>query len=282
MMHMKAVKLWVIAISFLAVASCDKIEAPYGEPVSTNPVDTGTVVQKVLLEDFTGFHCTNCPDAHRKAAQLKALYGERLLVLGLHVGIFAQPNIWGPLYTYDFRNQIASDVYAAFANNAPLPIGMVNRLDYQGSTALYHGSWSGAVAAALAVTPKAGITFTDINYDINNRTISGSVDIKFLSAISNELSVCFYTVEDSIIQPQLDNGTDIPQYTHLHVLRGSLNSTWGESIGAGHTQGSVKTVTFSGTFTPADALPEKSYIYAILIDKNSRQVIQVEEEHVID
>ena len=281
MMPMKALKIFVTAIAFLAVSSCDKIDAPYGETGSVSPVDTGEVVQKVLLEDFTGFHCTNCPDAHRKAAQLKALYGERLLVLGLHVGIFAQPNIWGPLYTYDFRNQVASDVYAEFANNAPLPIGLVNRWDYQGSTSLYHGSWSCAVAAALNVAPKAGITFTDVNYDTGSRNISGSVDIKFVSAVPEELSICFYTVEDSIIQPQLDNGTDIPQYMHLHVLRGSLNSTWGESVGSGYAAGSVKTVTFNGTYSPADADAAHSYIYAILMDKATKKVLQVEEAHII-
>lgn len=274
---MKNLVAYILITAGIILQGCDKIDAPYGESGGVAPVPTDSVVQKVLLEDFTGFHCTNCPDAHRLAKQLKALYKDRLIILGEHVGIFAQPNIWGPMYTYDFRTQTATDIYGAFANNLPLPIGYVNRKAYQGTIPLYSGSWASAIAAELAKAPKAGIEFDTIHFDDATRVISGEVTVKFQTSVPEELNICFYTVEDSIVQPQLDNGVDIPQYDHLHVLRGSLNTTWGESIGSAHDSGSEVTVNFSGTYTPNDANPAHSFIYAILIDKTTKEVVQVEE-----
>jgi hypothetical protein len=280
---MKKLLIFLTAIAGLLIQSCDKIDAPYGQAGGdTNPTPTDSVVQKVLLDDFTGFHCTNCPGAHRIAKQLQTLYGDRLLVLGLHVGIFAQPGIWGPDYTYDFRCQASTDVYTALANNLPLPVGLVNRKAYQGTVPLYSGSWASAVDAEMKKTPRAGIEFDTITYNPSTRAIAGSITIDFLSTITEELSICFFTVEDSIIQPQLDNGVKIMQYNHMHVLRGSLNSTWGQSIGTDNAAGSSKTITFSGTYNPTDAVPENSFVYAILINKNTKEVVQVEDARMIN
>lgn len=271
----------LLVIAAFTFHSCDKIDAPYGQTVEiVNPSDS--IVQKVLLEDFTGFHCTNCPNAHRKAQQLVDVYGDRLLVLGLHVGIYAQPNIWGPLYTYDFRTTTATDIYTTLANNEPLPVGMVNRTEYQGAIPLFNGSWPSAVAAAMAQTPRAGIKFTNMTYNATTRAISGSVNVQFVQTIADEANISFYVVEDSIIQPQLDNGVDIPAYLHKHVIRGALNTTWGQSVGTANASGSSKEVTFSGTLSPSDALPEHCMIYAILTDQATKAVINVEEKHIIN
>jgi hypothetical protein len=265
----------------LAFSACDKIDSPYGQSGGGAPVPTDSVVKKVLLEDFTGFYCTNCPDAHRIAQQLKDVYGERLIILAIHPNVlFATPNIWGPLYTYDFRNPTSTDLYDVLAPNAPIPIGCVNRVPYQNSLAFGKGSWGSAVALELAKDPVAGIKFDNITYNDVTRGINGSVTIKFKKAVSEELSICFYTVEDSIVKTQLDNQVTIPDYIHKHVLRGSLNSTWGQSIGANHLSGDEERINFSGTYGPADALPEQGYVYAILINKTTREVLQVEEKHI--
>src|SRR6186713_1163342 len=104
---MKKFTLAVMIVAGLFLHGCDKVDAPYGQPAA----ETGGT-QKVLLEDLTGFHCTNCPDGHRKAKQLKELFGDRLYLLSVHAGFFAMPNIWGnPLYTYDFRNPAGDEIY---------------------------------------------------------------------------------------------------------------------------------------------------------------------------
>ena len=42
----------------------------------------------VLLEEFTGQMCTNCPEAQRRISSMKEQYGDQLVVVGIHAGNF--------------------------------------------------------------------------------------------------------------------------------------------------------------------------------------------------
>jgi len=68
---MKKNILYGIFIGFLTILySCDVIEGDYMTVGTNNPDDTTSFVKKVLIEDFTGHRCPNCPSA---AAELEAL-----------------------------------------------------------------------------------------------------------------------------------------------------------------------------------------------------------------
>ena len=110
----------------LLMASCDKVDDPYPEGGPTNDpgdgsepfigtlvIDTmidpgmasGLVIKNILLEDYTGFKCTNCPQAHDVADDLRATYGEQLIVMSLHVSeSFAGPDP-GTAFDIDLRTE---------------------------------------------------------------------------------------------------------------------------------------------------------------------------------
>ena len=96
---MKKINLIVtLAILLCAFVSCDKIEGPYitpDESVETNvefpDIDPNNVFRKVLIEEYTGHRCTNCPDGHRELASLHERYGDTLVAIGIHAGTFALP-----------------------------------------------------------------------------------------------------------------------------------------------------------------------------------------------
>ena len=48
--------------------------------------DTESVVKNVLLEDFTGQRCVNCPRGSEVIEQLQEAYPERLIAVGIHGG----------------------------------------------------------------------------------------------------------------------------------------------------------------------------------------------------
>jgi hypothetical protein len=86
---MRTVLLPLVAV--LLATGCDVISPPYTEE---SPADTGTAgafVQKVLLEDYTGFRCGNCPEAHERAQELQARYPGRVILMSVHAGFFARP-----------------------------------------------------------------------------------------------------------------------------------------------------------------------------------------------
>ena len=73
----------------LLLSACDEIAPPYKQ---SGGVVVVTGEQKVLIEDFTGFRCGNCPSAAETADNLYKAYKGKIIVIGIHSGpTFASP-----------------------------------------------------------------------------------------------------------------------------------------------------------------------------------------------
>ena len=86
MNHFKylATFLFSCCISF---QSCDVIEEPFTEEIVVG--GCAEKCKKILLEDYTGHKCGNCPRAAEKAEELKAIYDDQLVSIAVHAGFFA-------------------------------------------------------------------------------------------------------------------------------------------------------------------------------------------------
>ena len=62
--------------------SCDVIEGPFTEEVILE--ECAEKCKKILLEDYTGHKCGNCPRAAEKAEELKEIYGDQLKKVASH------------------------------------------------------------------------------------------------------------------------------------------------------------------------------------------------------
>ena len=117
--------LYIIPVLILAFAACDYIDEPYTEgSETTDPTDT--VKRKILLEDFTGHQCPNCPAAAVIAHQLQELYPEQVVLVTVHAGIFAQ--MISPNYLIDFTCAEGNALNSFFGVSAVgNPNGLINR-----------------------------------------------------------------------------------------------------------------------------------------------------------
>ncbi|NCD42222.1 MAG: hypothetical protein EOL88_09040 [Bacteroidia bacterium] len=114
---------FVMVLLMVLFTGCDKIEAPY--LINKGPVEGGggeTGKRVILLEEFTGHACVNCPEAALLLNDLKTLYGEQLLVISVHAGFFAMP--LGEL-TADYRTAAGTAINDYFGVTAN-PSGMVS------------------------------------------------------------------------------------------------------------------------------------------------------------
>ena len=278
-MHMKHLaSLLFIACAFTGFQACDEIEGPYGSSGNIF-VPEDSVVRKVLLEDFTGHTCTACPKAHRKAKDLLNFYSGRLVVIAIHAGFFAEPNPNPNInkFKYDFRNTVSTQIATDFGVTF-IPKGMVNRMldSVTGNRLLLDWSaWASKLSDWYTRPADAGIDMS-ATYDASSRNITASVDITILKDQTNPSKLAVYFIEDSIVNWQKDDSTDVEFYVHDHVLRGSLNGTYGEDIGTLNAGDEVSR-TYTNALTPADAVPEKVKLVAILTDAVTKEVIQVEE-----
>ncbi|MDD4141836.1 MAG: Omp28 family outer membrane lipoprotein [Bacteroidales bacterium] len=215
-----------IALTF-ALFSCDIIDADNRlTPTGGGGGTSETSKRVVLIEEFTGQRCQNCPKAAREAQQLKALYGDQFIVLAIHSGFYAKP--LGE-FTSDFRTAEGNELHDYFGVPS-YPNSVVNRM-HNGSSFLFnYTEWETKVAEIVTEDAEANIAIAPPVYDANTRTATITVDTEMLSDDAPEVKVCAFLAESGIVSPQTDGEVVIEDYVHNHVLRGAFAGTWGVSI----------------------------------------------------
>lgn len=233
---MKRFFSWGLALILSSLfLQCDRVDDPLVGDGFSKPSDPGSgdsLQHRVLLEEFTGVKCNNCPDATKEAKRLQALYGDRVILLGIHAGNLATTDADHPKA---FRTPEGSQLFNDFSLFG-VPVGFVDRMDHssgQGALIKSPDDWAQEVTRALKRPLKAEISLQEKAYNPGNRNLSiqGAVKIHNDSLKNLDTYLCVYLAENDIISAQTMGDKSVnPNYEHDHVFRGSMNSTYGEAI----------------------------------------------------
>ena len=274
----------VLSTMILTMTSCDVID---GDPreTPTGPVDTNTIRQNVLLEDYTGHTCPNCPAATEIADQIVDAFGDdRVFVVAVHAGPFAVPR--PPKYALDLRTPEGTELDNTFKNSRiGNPNGLINRVTAGDRFVYPKEMWSTAVADLLDNTPTVNISIKNKTFTESTKTLTFTAEINYLEAGSSDYHIVAWITEDGMIGTQTDNRktpSDVENYVFKHVLRGSINGTWGEQLSQTDVPlGTKISKDFSFTF-PAnkDWVPENCdlivYVHRHATTKEVLQVVKTE------
>lgn len=279
---MKNIKSLVTILLFIGLAfnSCDVIEGPYMEDIVVE--ECTSKCRKVLLEEYTGHKCGNCPRAAEKAEELLDIYGDQLVSISVHAGFFA--TAYEGNYENDYTTPAGDEWDTHFGNsNAGNPNGMVNRRGYEdGSHILQHSQWAQEISDILSQEAEAYIEITPI-YANNNLSLTARTEI--LQDINAPLNLNIVLTESKIISYQTDYDAEpssIPDYEHNHMLRANLTGTWGENLGqVNYLTGDLITKSYSFEIDTAWNVENMS-IVAFISNANTFEVIQAEEVHIIE
>lgn len=230
------------------------------------------VIKKVLLEDYTGVRCINCPAAAQVAHDLQEEYPGRLIVLGVHAGYLAQPLGDFP----DFTTEEGEEWYSFFGFDVN-PIGTVNRIPSSGNYGVNSGQWGAAVAAELDKDPVVAIKLFN-TYNPDTRALNVKVNLRKLVDIDDDLSLVVCLMEDNIVGKQVTTSGLVEDYVHRHVFRKSLNGTWGETV---TFDADGVTIQYDTQIDEAfDA--SNCYIIAYVYSNSDKSILQVEEAKVME
>lgn len=269
-----------LAILLCAFVSCDKIEGPYITPddsVETNvefpDIDPATVFRKVLIEEYTGHRCTNCPDGHRELASLHERYGDTLVAIGIHAGTFAMTT--GSFPT-DFRTEEGNTLYEDFTiNQIGTPAAVVNRTQHGNAFPLSIPAWQPAIDEELSRDCVAAVQIIN-QFNASSKKLTAHTKTTLLNGYSGEVQLALYVIEDGIVAPQKDGETTIEDYVHNHVLRGSLNGVYGTLLTTAEEDGSyLKSYELDCSSKSWDF--GNCTVVAILMDAQTHEVLQVEQ-----
>jgi len=281
--------IWLVAASAIfAVTSCDKIEGDFleetgdkcGKDIANFPI------RKILVEDFTGHTCGNCPRAAETVASLKDIYCDHIVTVAVHMGFFAETkNNLDTSYAYDFKSSVGNELDQSFDIDATgLPRGMINRSELDDKLLLAHAAWPSAVEALFSLPPDMDINMVN-TYDDVSRKITTEVTVDYINTLSGTYNLVVLLTEDSITNWQKDydlpaGQQDIRYYLHRHVLRKSFNSTWGNKIASsGVTAGQSTTQTYT-MILPEDWVEDRCGVVAYVYETTSLEVVQAEESEV--
>lgn len=208
---MKRLMLLSAALPLL-LASCDNVSED-DRYIETGPVE---VSRKVLLEEFTGQRCVNCPDAHRIIESLEEQYGEDLVVVSIHAGTFG---IKAPVGL----KQTEGDEYAQRWNVTAYPAGVVDRT----GSVMNMDQWSTAIRNEIGKE-------TDLQLSLSANVSSDGKNIEvFTTMVTPEPingSLQLWVIESGIVAPQLDGDETRTDYVHNNVFRTCVNGLWGQEV----------------------------------------------------
>lgn len=182
--------------------------------------------RNVVLEEYTGVNCQYCPDGHRRANELKAAYPDRVNVINIHQGSFANNT-----YTTQFGNALADQT-----GLEGYPSGTVNRHVFSGSsTALNRGEWAARAQQIMAMSSPVNIA-AEGTLDWATRTVTIRVQLYYTASqnvTSNALNVAI--LQDNVLGSQTGMAGNPDQvvgnqYNHMHMLRHLITGQWGETI----------------------------------------------------
>lgn len=266
--------------------SCDKVSNPVQNPDQF--VDTTSYVRKVLLEDYTGHYCGNCPNAAKVAENLDKQYGGKVIVVAVHAGWFAK--LYPPDYVTSYTTTAGNDWDGTSGFGISMvgnPNGMVNRKNYNDNGLIQKETkWPTTVSLALADTYILGLE-PSLNYNASTRILNTTVKAKFKSdaGYPNSVKLSVILLEDSIIGDQKDytkSPDHVSDYVFMHVLRGAINGSWGTDLKTGPIKaGDSVSVSFNNFAIDPKFKEKHLTVVAFAYDANSREVLQVEKAKLI-
>ncbi len=186
-------------------------------------------LRNILLEEFTGLHCSYCPSGHANAQALHNVLGHRMQTIAVHVGSLAVPSG----NEVDLRSSYGEAWYQRQGGSG-MPSGAVNRYHFEGLCPEneYSLSWSYWQTAARRVMHDTAVAnlYAESSYDTVSRQLSARVELYFPIQVTDSLYTLTVALTENYIRGTQTGGNAGDQYLHKHVLRDLFTDTWGDTL----------------------------------------------------
>lgn len=263
----KIFPILALAALFVLATGCDKIDNPHKPYTPTGGAKT------VLIKDFTGARCVNCPAAADVAHELQhSLGADRIFILSVHAGFLAQPLGNFP----DFLTDEGTEWYGNHDSN---PLFAVDHVALTEGNTLNIDQIDTPVSDALAEPQLFDISISN-TYDEATRRLN--VENRFSPTGDGEgkyyATVCL--VEDSIVGWQTTPSGVDRNYVFRNVFRGTLNGAEGELVANGAFYVEDAFVTTCSTVLDSTYNADQCYILTYLYDYADGKIVHTAMEKV--
>lgn len=253
----------------MAAASCSNIDEG-DRLIYVKPAEVG---RAILIEDFTGQRCVNCPTGTEIINGIVDTYGEdNVIAVGIHSGPLG---FAGNSKTVGLMTDTGNEYYTRWdkENKMGQPWVIFNRKTSPDS---HYNNWAAMVGTIIS--EKANLSVKIANaYDAATRTLTTTVGAFGTNGtVNGKLQV--WIVEDGIKALQMmPDGKPNKEYMHNHVFRAAVNGTWGEDVTVKEGETTTKQYSYVLPETwNADKIAVVAFVY------NDGGVENVAKKHLVE
>lgn len=273
-MKLKYIFSAVLAVVLSSCSNIDEadrliaVQIPTTEDDGTSSGDDDSIKvysRRVLIEDFTGHACINCPEAAEIVESLQDAYAERIVAVSIYSGSFGDPDVKSQK-SKTLVTETGKEYWNKwFTSTQGQPIGLINR-----GKPLDKDFWIEAVTSVLTSTTPVLLT-ANCRYDAVTRDAGFYVSITGMSGENANLQL--WLIENDIVGYQkMPDGTPNYNYVHQHVFRAAVNGTWGEPFTFGEEE---KTFEYTYSLDEKWVAENMKLVAFVYNDKGVEQVISV-------
>ena len=205
------------------VTALNGTTAVYTVTVVLEGGDVEPTGKTVLIKDFTGVRCVNCPAAAEYAHNLQhQLDEDHIFIMSVHAGYLAQP-------MGNFPDFLTDEGTAWYNNHDSNPLFSVDHVALTDGNTFNEGQIDAPVTAALEEEQTFEIV-VGRQFDEASRQLQVSVQTVALVDFDGEFYITACLVEDHVIGWQTIPGGVDKEYDFRNVFRGTLNGAYGEAF----------------------------------------------------
>lgn len=253
----------------MAAASCSNIDEG-DRLIYVKPAEVG---RAILIEDFTGQKCINCPTGTEIINGIVETYGEdNVIAVGIHSGPLG---FAGNSKTVGLMTDTGNEYYTRWdkENKMGQPWVIFNRKTSPDS---HYNNWAAMVGTIIS--EKANLSVKIANaYDAATRTLTTTVGADGVNGtVNGKLQV--WIVEDGVKALQMmPDGKSNKEYIHNHVFRAAVNGTWGEDVTVKEGETTTKQYSYKlPEAWTADNIAVVAFVY------NDGGVENVAKKHLVE
>lgn len=217
--------IFISAAALSALASCSDFDDPASrfEPL---PDSEATPQRSVLLTEFTGQLCVNCPAAHEEVERYHTMFGDNLISVSIH-GDNNQMALIDPADP----DCLGSELGAAYCRQFGVKAWPSAVVDWTGGElGGSFGKWLSAIVADIIHPTSLDLSAT-ATYSTADDIYTVEARMRSTMAQTGSPRMMVWLTEDSIHALQMlpGNGYDL-SYVHNNVLRAALTAPEGDEV----------------------------------------------------
>ncbi len=298
----------VLGLFMMVTPSCDKVENPIKPAIlldttlypgnwadyvfPTFSANTNTD-RNIMLEDYTGHRCPNCPDAGWEAYDIEMANPGRVFVSSVHAapgglssfqttasdcGTSSNPNNEFCTIFYcdegiNYGQTFGGGGLGFFGN----PQGNISRINFTGSDMFqFYTDWDSKVNEVLTANVLDVNIQAESNYYTETNGFYLHTETEFLTDLSGgQYNIVVGLMENEIKDYQDSLGVKLPYYKHHNVFRGCIDGlAWGQDLGGNYAAGTKVYKDYSYEL-PAGQDNTDYHLLIYVYDVSNYEVLQV-------